>query len=140
MASSKKTKRELDCVLSPEELGLLGIKACEERDKARELKEEASALEKAAKEKEHQVANKKAKREVACLEVKDFARNEIRVERCDEKRFWPEGDPVVETRPMTGEERQTLIDTGDKPGGDEAKVATKAPAGRGRKKATDAPN
>jgi hypothetical protein len=137
MASSKKTKRELDCTLSQEEKGLLGIKACEERDKARQLNEEASALTKSAKEKEHQVAQGKAKRQVECVEVKDFARNEIRVERCDEAKYWPEGNPVVEVRAMTGEERQTLIDTGDSPSGE--KVATKAPAGRGRKK-PDKPN
>jgi hypothetical protein len=132
MASSKKIKRELDCVLSQEEKGLLGIKACEERDKARELKEEASALDKAAKEKEHQVAQGKAKREVECVEVKDFSRNEIRIERVDERKYWPEDSPVVETRAMTGEERQTLIDTGDSSSGE--KVTVKAPAGRGRKK------
>lgn len=131
--AGKKIKRDLECLLMPEELATLGIKACEERDKARELKEEASSLEKLAKEKEHQVAAKKATRQVECVEMKDFARNEIRIERCDESKYWPDGSPVIETRPMSGEERQTLIDTGDSASGE--KVATKAPAGRGRKKA-----
>lgn len=135
---SKKIKRELDCVLSHEECGELGIKASEARHKARELKEQATALEKEAKAAEEQVANKKAKREVECVEIKDFDRNEVRVERCDESRFWPEGNCVIETRAMTGEERQTLIDTGDSSSSGD-KVATKAPKGRG-KKGANAPN
>ena len=128
MASSKKIKRELDCILSQEEIAKLAISASEEHDKARALKEEASALEKSAKEKDRQVAEKKTKRMVECVDVKDFARNEIRVERCDEATNWPDGTPVVETRAMTGEERQTMIDVGDNDSAE--KVATKAPAKR----------
>lgn len=134
---SKKIKRELDCLLGPEELAVLGIKACEERDKARLLKEEASALEKAAKERERQVAEKKARREVEVVEIKDFDRNEMRVERCDERKYWPNDSPVVETRAMTGEERQTLIDVGDSGKGG-SKVATKVSGKRGKKAAAEA--
>lgn len=130
---SKKILRELECLLTPEELGTLGIKACEERDKARLLKEEAKALETSAKEKEKQVADKKVKRKVECTEEKLFDRNEVHVVRADDPRFWPDGLATVETRPMTGDERQTLIDVGS--GGDEpAKVATKAPVKRASKK------
>lgn len=132
---SKKIKRELECMLSDDELAALGIKACEERDKARLLKEEAKALETAAKEKEKQVADKKARREVEVFEVKDFDRNEVRVERTDERKYWPKDSPVVEVRPMSGEERQTLIDVGESRA---AKVSTKAPVKRAAKSKNDA--
>jgi seryl-tRNA synthetase len=135
---AKKIKRELDCLLSHEECGELGIKASEARHKARELKDEASALEKEAKMLEEQVSNKKAKREVECVDVKDFSRNEIRVERCDENKYWPEGSPVVEVRPMSGEERQTMIDTGDDSG--EKVSASKPTAAKKSAKRASKPN
>jgi hypothetical protein len=124
----KKIKRELECLLSPEEQAVLGIKACEERDKARLLKEEASALEKSAKEKERQVAEKKVRREVEVFEVKDFDRNELRIERADERKYWPKDSPIVEVRALTGDERQTIIDMGDDESAPKAK--TKAPVKR----------
>lgn len=135
---SKKIERELDCILSHEELGELGIRSAEHHHKAKLLKEEAASIEKAAKEMDQQVSTKRVKRKVQCVEIKDFDRNEVRVERCDESRFWPEGNCVIETRAMTGEERQTLIDTGDSSSNGD-KVATKAPKGRG-KRGANAPN
>lgn len=136
--SSKKIKRELDCVLSHEELGELGIKSAEHHHKAKLLREEAATIEKAAKEMDQQVSTKRIKREVACIEVKDFAQNAVRVERTDESKYWPEGTPIIEERPMTGEERQTMIDVGDGAGKSGAaaaapKTTTKAPAKRSAK-------
>lgn len=122
--------RELECLLTPEELGVLGIKACEEREKARLLKEEAKELETAAKEKEKQVSEKRIKRKVECSEEKLFERNEVHVIRQDNPAFWPDGLATVETRPMTGDERQTLIDVDS---GKAPKVATKAPGKKGKK-------
>ena len=128
---AKKVMRELDCVLSQEEKGLIGIKACEERDKARELKEQASALEKSAKEKEHQVAQGKTRRKVECIEIPNFANNETRIERTDERVYWTGDTPIVEVRAMSGDERQTLIDVDRAPGTD--MVTTTAPKGRKKK-------
>ena len=130
---AKKMMRELDCLLSQEEKGLLGIKACEERDKARELKEQASALEKAAKEKEHQVAQGKTRRKVECIEIHNFVGNETRIERTDERVNWPDDSPVVEVRAMTDDERQTLIDVDRAHGNDDGKLTTTAPKGRKKK-------
>ena len=128
---AKKIKKELDCRLTQEEKASLGIKACEERDEARVLKEKASGLEKAAKEKEHQVATGLVKRMVECVEDKDFSRSAVILTRLDEPEHWPEGTAIVETRAMTGEERQMEIDGSD----DTApKTTTKAPKGRGRGK------
>lgn len=134
----KKIKRELECLLGPEELGRKGIEACEKRDKAREHKEAASALEKEAKELEHQVATKKVKRMVECIEDKDFAKNAIIVTRTDAPENWPEGTAIVDTRAMTGDERQTMIDIGDDGSKDDdkpAKKTTKAPAKHSKKSA-----
>lgn len=135
---AKKIKRELDCLLTREEKATLGIKACEERDKARDLKEQASALEKSAKEKEHQVATGLIKRMVECVEDLNFVTNAVTVTRTDDPQFWPNGHAIVgEPRAMTGEERQLEIDGAG--GGDgAAKVTTKSPKGRGKK--STAPN
>lgn len=130
---AKKIKRELECILSQEEINALGVKSSETKHKARMLKEEATALEKEAKAMDEQVASKKIKREVECVEVKNFAGNEIRIERVDERRFWPEDSPVVETRAMTGDERQLEIDGAADSGG--GKVTTSKPKGRGKKNA-----
>jgi hypothetical protein len=136
---AKKIKRELECVLTPEELSALGVKSSETKYKARMLKEEASALEKEAKAMDEQVANKKVKRLVECVEDKDFARSAVILTRLDDEKYWPEGTAIVETRAMTGDERQTLMDTGgDDDSEKPAKVTTKAPKGRGKKNA--APN
>lgn len=104
-----KQTRELECILDEEEKGSKAITASQKRHRALKLKEEASSLEKEAKALEEQVATGREKRPVECVEEKDFGRNEVRVVRCDERQHWPDGDHVVETRAMTGEERQTLI-------------------------------
>lgn len=103
-------------MLDEAEKSKLAVKASEDRHKARALKEEAKALDAAAKEAEDQVAKGMAKRVVEVVEVKNFANNEVTVERCDEARYWPETGKVVSSRPITGEERQTQIDvtTGEK--------------------------
>lgn len=113
---AKVKKRELDCLLTKEEKGAIGIEACEARDKARELKEEAAALEKVAKAKEHQVAQGKIKRMVECVEVPIFDQNAVRIERTDDPQYWPDGNNIVGERAMDGEERQMQIDVdGGKP-------------------------
>lgn len=137
---AKKIKRELECKLSAEEKSTLAIKASEDRHKARELKEQAKELDTAAKEAEDQVAKGLIKRQVECVEDRNFSTNEYRIVRNDDPKYWPdETTAVVETRPLTGDERQTLIDTGgDDDSEKPAKVTTKAPKGRGKKNA--APN
>jgi len=143
---AKKMKRELDCILTEEEKGQIGIKACQEHDRARELREEAAALEKLAKEKDHQVAQGKARRMVEVIEVKNFDQNVVRIERTDDRQYWPKDSPVVEERAMTGDERQMMItnvdgnknDTDDEePEDDEAaeppKVVIAAPKRRTKK-------
>ena len=115
---AKKMKRELDCILTEEEKGQIGIKACQEHDRARELREEAAALEKLAKEKDHQVAQGKARRMVEVIEVKNFDQNVVRIERTDDRQYWPKDSPVVEERAMTGDERQMMITNVDKPDAD----------------------
>ena len=129
---AKIKKKELDCLLTIEEKGKIGIEACEARDKARELKEEAAALEKVAKAKEHEVAQGKARRMVECIEIKNFDQNVVRIERTDNQQYWPNESPVVEERAMTGEERQLMItnvdspkNDDDEPEGDEAPEAPK---------------
>ncbi len=143
---AKKMKRELDCILTEEEKGQIGIKACQEHDRARELREEAAALEKLAKEKDHQVAQGKARRMVEVIEVKNFDQNVVRIERTDDRQYWPKDSAVVEERAMTGEERQMLITNVDggkpdadpeddeEPEGDEPpKVVIVAPKKRAKK-------
>lgn len=139
MASSKKIKRELDCILTDEEKAVIAIQASRDGHEARELKAKASALEKASKAAEDQVAKGVVKREVECIEVKIFADNSVKIQRCDESKYWPEGNNVVEERPLDGPDRQELIDLGDGAANDApAKVTTKAPAKRSSKKS--APN
>jgi hypothetical protein len=136
MASSKKIIKELDCVLSEEEKAVLAIKASQDRHKARELKEQASALDKASKAAEDQVANGIVKRKVECMEVKIFDTNAVEIHRCDDAKNWPNGNKVVEDRPMSGPDRQELIDLGDGAANDEKpKVTTKAPVKRSKKSA-----
>lgn len=142
---AKKIKRELDCILTEEEKGQIGIKACQEHDRARELREEAAALEKLAKEKDHQVAQGKARRMVEVIEVKNFDQNVVRIERTDEQQYWPKDSPVVEERAMTGDERQMMITNVDggkpdtdaddeEPEGDEPpKIVVVAPKKRAKK-------
>jgi len=137
MAGGKKIKKEVECLLTPEELAALGIKACEERDQARIYKEKATELDKSAKEKERQVAEKKVKRMVECIESKDFVRFEVCITRTDDEKYWPGGTAVVgEPRPMTGEERQnTMFESEDQNDADKpTKTTIKAPKGRGRGK------
>ena len=134
--SGKKIKRELDCVLSHEECGELGIKASKNRTAALAHRDSAKELDKEAKVWEEAVTTGKVKRQVECIEVKDFTRSEIRVERCDESSNWPDGNKVVEERAMTGDERQMMMDNPDDDDGEEeapAKTTVKAPAKRGRK-------
>ncbi len=116
---AKKIRRELNCLLTEEEKGKIGIEACKERDRARELKEEASTLEKSAKEKEHQVAQGVIKRMVDCHDVKNFDDKEVTVKRIDDEQYWPEGKDIVEKRPMRPEEWQELLNI--TPGNDEPK-------------------
>jgi hypothetical protein len=138
MASSKKIKKELECLLTQEELNAIGVKSSEIKYEARMLKEKASALEKDAKAMDEQVANKKVKRQVECVEDKDFNRNAVILTRTDDEKYWPEGTAIVETRAMTVDERQTLFDTGDDDDSDKPpKVTTKAPKGRSRGKSAE---
>lgn len=145
---AKIKKKELDCLLTIEEKGKIGIEACEARDKARELKEEAAALEKVAKAKEHEVARGKARRMVECIEIPIFDQNSVRIERTDAADQWPDGNNIVGERAMDGDERQMLIDVdggkvapkndtdadSDEPEGDEPpKIVVAAPKGRTKK-------
>lgn len=131
---AKVKKKELDCLLTIEEKGKIGIEACEARDKARELKEEAAALEKVAKAKEHEVAQGKARRMVECIEIPIFDQNAVRIERTDAPQYWPDGNNIVGERAMDGDERQMQIDIdggklpkndSDEPEGDEVPEAPK---------------
>ncbi len=142
---AKVKKRELDCLLTDEEKGRIGIEACKARNTARELKEQAAALEKEAKGKEFQVAEGKIKRMVECVEVPIFDQNAVRIERTDDPQYWPDGNNIVGERAMDGEERQMQIDVDggkapkndaddDEPEGDEVpKIVVVAPKKRAKK-------
>lgn len=135
----KKIKKELDCLLTPEELSEKAIKASEKKHEARMLKEKAAGLEKEAKELDEQVANKRTKRMVECIEDQILATNTVIITRTDDPKYWPDGLATVgEPRAMTGDERQLVMHSDpDDEDQDAPKVTTKAPRGRGKRSKQD---